>query len=195
MSKIEEFWLAFSRNEQAIARLTTADDPLYDAVLVHLQEVAPGLYFEFSSSADHNELIITADGNSSLFETVDQIVAQAPEIKGWRILSLKPKIGFPNTTRWEGISVTIADVRFRPIRRKDSDLVDLELFVPNVDEDSRDAVHNALLRAIDHGLGERRFSETIAGTTVRIASWDAAGCESYPLTYLDEYISRLKQRV
>jgi hypothetical protein len=60
---IADFWRRFEVAAPKLAALSTADDPLYDELLDHLQAVEPGLYLEFSNSDRPYELIVTADGD------------------------------------------------------------------------------------------------------------------------------------
>jgi hypothetical protein len=159
-----------------------------------LQKIHPELYFEFSLSPGTNELIITADGNAALFPIVQEIVQAAPEIEGWQVFALKPKLGFPETTRWEAVTIRIADVRFQPIHDDNGDL-ELLLYVPHLETGRENDAHNALLRAMDHGVGERRFAENVQYTAVRSLDTLDENEQSFPLTYLDEYLSERQPEV
>src|SRR5262245_15500786 len=94
---IAEFWRSFEKNSRQLAQIRTADDPVYDEVLEQLQRIDSGLFFEFSAGSGDCELIITAEGDQSLFALVEAVVAAAPAIAGWRYFALKPKLGFPET--------------------------------------------------------------------------------------------------
>src|SRR5262249_44452383 len=105
---ISEFWRAFESHEDALSKVSSADHPVYDLILDRLQQVHPELYFEFSSEPRNCVIIITAEGDSSLFPLVESIVASAPKIAGWSVVPLKPKLGFPVAATWEGFTVAIA---------------------------------------------------------------------------------------
>lgn len=190
---IAEFWHVFQQNSEELATISSADHPVYDLILEHLQQIQPELYFEFSSEPGASELIITAEGEISLFPLVDSIVASAPEIPGWSILSLKPKLGFPLTTTWEGTTVTISEVVFVPLVRKGSDDLGLRMFVPALDPEHAEDAHNALLRALDHALGERYFAEAVQYTEVLPLPEDASAEDFIPLTELENYINQRKR--
>lgn len=184
---IADFWRLFQRRCGALAQLSSADDPVYDELLEQLQRIDPGLFFEFSAEPDDCELIITAEGDRSLFDLVDALVAAAPETPGWRFHALKPKLGFPETAEWEGYEVDIDEVVFLPLSSDDPDELGLRLLVPGLSADDAENAHNALLRAIDHGLGEREFAEAIQHTEV--APLDAPADEHIPLVELESFIS------
>jgi hypothetical protein len=50
-----------------LARVESADDPVYNELLDKLQEIEPGLCLEFSAGRSPCELIVSADGNQELF--------------------------------------------------------------------------------------------------------------------------------
>lgn len=119
-SAIADYWRLFVELAPRLAELNSAEDPIYDQLLAQLHRVDPGLFIELSADADERELVITADGNSELFPLADAVVAAAPRLQGWNILSLKPRLGFPQSVTWEGVSVSIADVVFEAVTPEDS---------------------------------------------------------------------------
>ncbi|MGB0579572.1 MAG: hypothetical protein ACPGVU_07720 [Limisphaerales bacterium] len=185
---IEKFWQVFSDHRSDFSEMESADDPNYAIVLKHLQKVSPDIYFEFMTSPEGNELIITADGERSLFPLVEEIIAAAPDLSDWTFLALKPQFDFPETTEWEGVQIRIADVRCILLECVDTDELGLQLIVPHLNPAKEDALLNALLRAIDHGLGERRFAESIDFT--ELVDTPAAEAETFPLAELDAELTR-----
>ena len=185
---IAEFWKAFQKHAPALASADSASDPTYEFLLAQLKQIHSGLFFEFCAKSESCELIVSADGDRSLFGIVESIVAKAPVVPGWSILALKPKLGFPRTTTWNGFVVRIADVLFEPLTRQGSNDLGLRLFVPGLTSESVDDAHNALLRALDHALGEREFAETIQHTEVHPLPSGAALHGHLPLTELERYL-------
>lgn len=191
---ISGFWHAFQNHAGALAAASSADDPVYDLLLDRLQQIHPGLYFEFSSDPGSSEIIITAEGDSSLFPLVESIVASAPVIAGWSVISLKPKLGFPVTTTWKGFTVAIADVVFEPLEREGSEKLGVRMYVPGIGPESTEDAHNALLRALDHALGERQFAESVQHTEAHPLPADAGVNDHLPLTQLEDYIRWRKKK-
>ncbi len=165
-TEIAEFWNLFQQCAVDLAVCKSADSPVYDALLEKLQRIDPGLYLEFSAGPGACELIIRAEGNRALFSLVLEVVAAAPVIDGWTILALKPQLGCPKTTQWEGLTLLLADIVFDPLEEDGSSELGLRLFVPGLEEKDIDDAHNALLRALDHILGEERFAEAVRFTEV-----------------------------
>jgi hypothetical protein len=148
-----------------VTRVESADDAVYDALLDKLQEIEPGLFIELSVSQPECELIITADGDRALFAAARAAVAQAPRLDGWTVQALKPRLGMPATAAWEGVTVKIDEVVFEALQADDSQL-GLRMYVPGLEPADVDAAHNALLRALDHALGEERFALGVRFTEV-----------------------------
>jgi hypothetical protein len=190
---IADFWRLFTEKSSALERTGSADEPVYDELLEQLQRIDPGLFLEFSSVPGDCELIITAEGDRSLFGLVDFIVSAAPRISGWRVLALRPKLGFPESVEWEGLQVIIADVVFEPLSEQESDDVGLRLLVPGISEADMENAHNALLRALDHGLGERELARAVQYT--KVAPLLEPADEYIPLADLETFIQwRSKRR-
>lgn len=161
----QAFWSLFRERAVHLARAESADDAVYDELLDKLQEIEPGLFVEFSASQAECELIITADGDQDLFPAARAAVAQAPRIDGWTIQALKPRLGMPATASWKGVTVEIDEVVFEPLQTDDSDQ-GLRIYVPALEQADVAAAHNALLRALDHALGEERFALGVQFTEV-----------------------------
>jgi len=191
---ISDFWRVFQRHKDGLESLSSADNPTYDIVLEQLQHIHPRLYFEFSSNPGASELIITADGDRSLFDLVDSIVSASPVIRGWVVFALKPKHGFPVAVTWEGVRVRIADIVFEALETERSKDLFIRMYVPGIASETADDAHNALLRALDHALGEREFAEAVQGTEVFRLPDDAAKDDYIPLTDLEAFINWRKGR-
>jgi hypothetical protein len=73
---------------------------------------------------------------------------------------------FPESTEWEGVRVDLADVVFDPLSEHESEDLGLKLLVPRLKVHEVEQAHNAPLRALDHGLGERQFAECVRYTEV-----------------------------
>lgn len=190
---IAAFWSLFRERASELAAARSADSPIYDQLLAQLQKVDPGLYLEFCSDPHACELIVTADGNRELFPIVRTVVTAAPAIDGWSIRALKPKLGFPKITSWEGFTLRIDDIVFDPLELDGSDL-GLRIYVPGIEGKDVEDAHNAVLRALDHGLGEERLAKAVQSTEVRPLPTGAAATDYIPLRDLEKFIEWRKRR-
>ncbi len=185
---IAAFWALFRKRCGDLTTAESASNSAYDELLHQLHRVDPGLFLEFSTGPGPHELIVTAEGKQSLFDLAREVVGAAPSVDGWTVLALKPKIGFPVTTCWEGLTFRIADIVFDTLVSKGGRSLGLRIFVPGLDEENVDAAHNAVLRAMDHGLGEQRLAEAIAYTEVRPLPAGLDANDYIPLLQLEGFV-------
>lgn len=187
-SEITMFWNLFRQRAADLAACKYADSPAFGELLDQLHRVDPELYLEVCVEPGDCELIVTADGNRSLFSLARAVVAAAPVINGWTIQALKPQVGCPETTQWEDLTLRLADIVFDPLEREGSSELGLRIFVPGIEEKDIDSAHNALLRALDHILGEEKFAEAVQYTEVLPLPANAAIEQFIPLSDLDDFI-------
>jgi len=187
------FWTFFRERAKHLARAKSADNVIYDELLEKLQQIEPGLFIEFSAGRPECELIITADGDRDLFPVARAAVAQAPRVDGWTIHALKPRLGMPATATWEGLTIDIDEIVFEPLQSDDSDQ-GLRIYVPGIEQADVDAAHNALLRALDHALGEERLALSIQFTEVVPISADFDPDLHIPLRDLERFMDWRDQR-
>jgi hypothetical protein len=187
-SEIAWFWNLFRQRAADLASCKSADSPAFVELLDQLHRIDPELYFEFCAEPGACELIVTADGNRSLFSLARAVVAAAPIIDGWTIRALKPQIGCPETTQWEDLTLQLADVVFDPLEWEGSSELGLRIFVPGIEEKDVDAAHNALLRALDHILGEEKFAEVVQYIEVLPLPANEASEQFIALSDLDAFI-------
>lgn len=186
-SDFQAFWSLFRERATDLARAESADDAVYDELLEKLQEIEPGLYLEFSAGRPECELIVTADGDQELFPVARAAVAQAPRVDGWSVQALKPRLGMPVTAAWEGFGVKIDEVVFEPLQTDDSGL-GLRLYVPRLEPADVQAARGALLKALDHALGEERFARSVRFTEVLPRPASFAPDAHIPLRDLEQFM-------
>jgi len=106
-----EFWKWFSQHQQVLVdefndvNVDLTDDEsgvaqqtfsrvekVLDEMMVHLHKYDERLfpYCGFSPEGEI-ELIVTAEGNVEAFESAHQLIDEAPDYAGWKIMALKPR--------------------------------------------------------------------------------------------------------
>lgn len=90
-----DFSKIFSHANQVKKRedpaIKAENDEAYESIVSHLKQVHPRFSpFVGGQGENDRELIVTVFGRAELFPAVDQFVASAPEIPGWRVIALKP---------------------------------------------------------------------------------------------------------
>jgi hypothetical protein len=186
LAQVDAFWLRFQQLAPELARADDADAPVYDELLASLQRAHPKLWIEFANCREGSELTVTADGDRRWFDDAERVVARAPRVAGWTIHALKPRLGFPKEARWQDTTIAIADVYFDTLNNRSTGELLVRLFVSGLEEQHVPHAKAALMRALDHGLGERRFAEAVAYLEVR--SLEHPSDDYMPLTDLEKYL-------
>ena len=140
-----------------IDELRTPASSLWDEVLEGLQKIDENLRFEISDEhGGSRELIVTAEGNAGSFDAADAVVSAAPEIKGWKVVSLKPARGFQFQIDYEGLHLDPRDLWFLPLSSAEHPAaIGIRVGVPGLTRRQQRATENAVLMILDTGLGER----------------------------------------
>ena len=99
------------------------------------------------------EVVISAAGDSTQFDSVRRFVASIPPVHGWRIVALKPPRGFEFMSQAEGLNVDVAKLKFDPLASIVPGEITIKIYVP---ESVRKHPERAVIVSsiIDHGLGE-----------------------------------------
>jgi hypothetical protein len=87
----------------------------------------------------------------------------------------------------------VADLRFTPLERDGSDDLGLLIFVPGFPQ-ADDAMHTAILRLLDHGLGEERAASAIQHTEVAPLPPRPPPDEAIALVNLEQFLDWRSRR-
>ncbi|MBC8035305.1 MAG: hypothetical protein H7Y03_14240 [Chitinophagaceae bacterium] len=196
----QHFWKWFELNNKEFLQLSkkTKTDTTYwiNEMVTHLR--AYGRYMSFS--LEHDETIntgvltITSGGKSRFFKKIDDFVAKAPLINGWKIYALEQpceidlllKEQFPNTI------IDPHDLWFSPdIHEMDGHPLDITVYSTMYREDRDDSFESAVATIIHNLLGERVFALEMG--IIEVANRSSAE-ESTELIRLQELPSYLGNR-
>lgn len=192
-ARISSFWTLFRDCADELRKTESSETAVYDSLLKRIQEIEEGLFIEFCVEPE-GELIITADGKRELFPIVDRIVSQAPQVSRWKIFALKPKLGLPKSVRWEGSAFETQEIAFDPLESENPDSLGVRFLVPLMREQDIEHAHSAILLAVDHLLGERKFSLSIDYTEVRTLPTGSSVNDFIPLHQLEDYVDWHRER-
>jgi hypothetical protein len=183
------FWRWFQARESEFAKIfsyktgaAAKDDPklqkkIDDAVselgtklrLVH-PEFSPFLGF----SGGSNELVVTVHGQSEYFKIVDDFVASAPKIDGWKFVALKKPLSLGVDTEIQSGSAKLKVGDWRYVKSKNSNgSFDFVIYVPNKVSDDPDGFDRLFTRLTMDFLGERFVSSALGEVTVRQLTADS----------------------
>lgn len=156
------FWSWFSSNIKTLESFQPGNDTILDAILENLHKYNSKLYFEISTNEEVNELVITAEGDSSQFDSVRKLVAGAPALKNWKITAFKPPMGFGFTNRYEGVDYDPGKLWFLPlVSEDDPKLLGLRVGIFDYDPKVHEHATQAIWILLDTGLGELRAAEEV----------------------------------
>lgn len=152
------FWNWFAQESQALRQLDP--ESMAERIAEALETHVGALGVELSDEEEDGALdvVFTAHREALHFPTVKKLVAEAPEVQGFRFIALKPASGFEFSLEVDGVEVDANALRFEPLLGTAG--VGLKVFLP--DEAARDAdVKELIWLLLESGLGE----EVAAGIT------------------------------
>ena len=154
---IAGFWQWFSKNQQRLRQFESDPNKYLAEFLKQAKKIKAGLAIELEAPQDGViNLTVSADGNVELFELVQQIVAKAPVIKGWKIIAFRQRMAFAAVS---DMLIKAGDLQLDPKKIKflpvvENGLLNLIIYVPGVNDENYSQVAYAGLLLLDNVLGE-----------------------------------------
>ena len=154
-NKVAAFWEWFADNKEAYFELEDPNrDKLFNQLEKKLHKVNRYLAFEFSESLveGKREFVISADGVVEAFDDVIELVDNAPTLGGFDIIGFRQ----PHD---EEFSVVYGDIELAwddifCTFEKDSDEVNLTLYIKGFTEENEDEFISASFVLLDTVIGE-----------------------------------------
>ncbi|MBC7947476.1 MAG: DUF695 domain-containing protein [Chitinophagaceae bacterium] len=155
------FWKWFTANHKRFKHIENlAEDKAHEQlnqIVDQLKNYNPwfkaliGKYDDTTS-----ELVITADGDIALFVKVEELISQAPQVKGWRFTAHKPPMGFDDISiEMFGKAFNEHTVKFYPlIEEAYPDMVSAVFTHKDYNEQEEDDFQTATAIYIQNALGE-----------------------------------------
>lgn len=155
MSRFSNFWDWFvERNEYIYQNLETDTGSIALEITEHLKKIHQDIEFEipFDFNDNMRSLIISADGDVELFDTVEDFVKSAPPIPKWNIIAFRPRLHQKNQViDLEGITMDYNDIFFT--YEEDHYQLIVNVYVKNFDGADNRYVHLYFL-LLDSLIGE-----------------------------------------
>lgn len=181
--KAEAFWRRFQEYE---ARLWLLDDDAMTGLQHILSQYDESLSYEISDEEDGvRDLIVSAGGDSTHFESVERLVGASPDLKRWNVIALSPPQGFDFVHETEDFSLNPTELCFDSLSSEARpNELGIRVFVPRgiPAEDAESAVYRIVMTAI----GERKAATAISRLEVAPMPRDTSAY--IPLRQLDEYV-------
>jgi hypothetical protein len=116
--KIRVFWQWFDSHKQEYASLTADNqEAKINTLLEKLQEIEPGLSVELS--AEVQEIVISAEGDTAKFALVEEIVGSAPPLDEWDVTAFRQPRQEDFTLQYGDIELTPSELYFLPIEENE----------------------------------------------------------------------------
>jgi hypothetical protein len=155
--RIDRFWAWFAREAPRLRGEAGVD--AMNAVNAQLEMEGFKVYAEIEPDDAAWLLVITADGDRSLFPEVDEVVARAPVVKGWTVVAYRQRAPVDGMRiEMDGASLEYDEVRV--VATRAGDKLDLRLYLPGF-KDETDTVFHMGFIALDHTIGEKDMETRI----------------------------------
>lgn len=163
-----DFWAWFQTQEQLFFKVIkeqgNVEKHFFSQIALKLAQIKEGFFF-LTGMVDENtvELVFTADGVLKNIVFVEELVAAAPPISGWKFTALKPPLEI------EGFSIAMGEYEFKEeniffAENKHPnfpDEIDITIFYEGLNEQNSKTVSNGLHIFLDNYLGELYYSTMI----------------------------------
>jgi hypothetical protein len=189
-----DFWSWFQSNEKSFHKVIknhrNIEKNFFDKISPKLAELKDG-FFYLAGMLDDNtaELVLTADGKVRDFVFVEELVAAAPEISGWKFTAHKQPLDINNVQINMGEYEFHKDnLSFFPIENREyPDEIEITIVHDDLDDSNREAITNGVYIFLDNFLGELNFATVIDFLNVDGKQGDNQ--ELVPIKKLKDYLT------
>lgn len=164
----KEFWDWFTKNERQFFKVIKEkgdiEKDFFNKLSPKLNELQEG-FFYLTGMFDSNtvELILTADGNLKNIFFVEQLVAAAPKINGWKFTAFKPPSDIKDVNiKMAGYLFGSGNIHFYSNDHiKYPDEVDITVIHDELTDENKADIVNGTFIFLDNFIGELEFVTTI----------------------------------
>ncbi|MBS1638350.1 MAG: DUF695 domain-containing protein [Bacteroidetes bacterium] len=194
ISNYTDFWQWFQLNEKmfrkTIGNAQRMEQEFFNKLSPKLDQLHKDIYMLAGmSDAGTVELILTPEGRIHNFVFVEDLVAAAPPIDGWKFTALKPALGF------QGMAIKMGAYSFNEntlsFYSNDDpnypDMIDITIVHTDYRENNKQEIMNGVFIYLDNVLGEEK--SILVLDNVDFASRPPQGKELIPITKLVDYIT------
>ena len=189
----DDFWSWFKTNEKLFYGVVKSKGDIhrffFEKLGAKLAELRPGIFF--LTGMDDNstvELVLTPDGWINNIYYIEELVAAAPQLKGWQFTALKAASDIKNTViEMAGIKYAAANLKF--YANNDAlhpDNIDIVVVHDDYNDENRTTITTGINIFLDNFLGELNFATIIDCLTV--VSKEDAPPDLIPIEKLKDYL-------
>jgi hypothetical protein len=187
------FWHWFRAHEKRFHEVMMANDDVDNNFLEKLMPALQQLNTQFyclagQEDANTIELIITAEGDIKSFVFVEELVAAAPALPGWKFTALKPAFG---TDKWSvnmnGYKFNHETIGFYSNTDENyPDEIEITLVHTDFSESNEKAIANGTLIYLDNTLGELNAATLL--DAVQVTGSCPSNKELIPISKLKSFL-------
>lgn len=188
-----DFWNWFKKNEREFNSVVKNDKDIeknfFNQLSSKLAELKEGYFYLTGMLDDHTvELIFTADGNVKNIVFVEELVASAPYLTGWKFTALKPSLDI------EDVSINMSDLEFNAdnlyFYSKNipncPDEIAICIIHKDMDDDNKSDIINGSYIFLENYIGELDFVNLI--DDISFESLSEAKQELVPISKLKDFL-------
>ncbi len=189
-----DFWNWFIKNEKMFFNVVKdekdIDAEFFDKLSPKLSELKDGYYYVTGMLDDDTvELVLTAEGSPKNVVFIEELVAQAPQINGWKFTALKPALDIKNIViNMEGWKSDSGNLFFYSNDYEDyPDEIDISIVHNDLTEENTLEITNSVHIFLDNYLGELEFINNI--DSLKVISRHEAEKDLVPITKLKDFLT------
>jgi len=188
-----EFWTWFQKEERTFFKVIEErkdiEEKFFNPLSAKLSEVKDDIFYLTGMAEDETvELILTPDGVVENVVFIEELVAAAPSIKGWKFTALKPALAIEN------VGIRMQDFEFNGenlffYANEDPnypDEIDLRVVHNDFTKENEQIITNGTFIFLDNFLGELNFITSI--DEVEVIGKESAEKELIPIAKLKAYL-------
>lgn len=184
------FWAWFAGREKEFFKVlfkgTDIDSRFMDKVIPQLHQLN-GQFYCLAGKFDEQtvEMVISAEGDIKFFAFVEDLVAAAPALPGWKFTALKPGLGFDIKIGMNGYEFSRENISFYSNENSEyPDQIDITFVHPDYSEAHHKEIGNGIMIFLENALGELATATLIDNVQFSAAN----GHELIPLEKLEGFL-------
>lgn len=186
------FWNWFQKNRERLHGVGHQNQGLVGEVSRHLKKVHPGLVPEFGMKENRAvELVISADGDRSIFPAVVDLVSMAPEVPGWKITAFRQPGIADAEIEMNGVRLSAGSLWFRS--EPDEEKVGLTVLIPGLTEENKQHLSHMAFLLLDNALGEFLVETSVGFIDFEPLPESRESEDCHPFTSIADHVQQVVQ--
>jgi len=188
----QDFWNWFTKNEKALANAVADRENIeklfFDPITEKLNQIKDGYLMLVGVDDGKLDIVFTADGSVKQFVFIEELVAAAPALPGWKFTILKPGLDVKDLAINMGnFTFNHETLAFYAHEQEDyPDEIDIVLVYDDFEEDDKAEVFNGAYLFLENYLGELNLATTV--DALDIVPRNQAEQPLVPISKLKDYL-------